>query len=424
MSSLLIKGGTVVFADKVEKDDILIEKGKIKEISKNIDADIKTIPAQNLHIFPGLIDMHAHFREPGFEYKEDIESGLKAAVAGGFTQVAVMPNTLPVCDNCAVASFIKARASEVNLAKLHPIGAVSVMQKGGGLAEIGKMKSAGIVAISDDGLPVTDSALMRHAMEYADGFNLKVLSHCEDKFLSSGGQINEGYVSTVTGLKGINRAAEEIMVAREIILSESLKIPVHICHVSTKGSVSLVREAKRRGVRVTCETCPHYFSLNDQALLSISTYYKVNPPIREEFDRLAIIEGLFDGTIDAIATDHAPHHEDEKHCEFELAAFGISGLETAFSLVITHLYKNGLPLERISKLLSYNPAKILGIDGGEIKLNAAADLTIANLTEKYTVDRHKFFSKGKNTPFDKAELFGKVKCTVVDGEIKFGESND
>lgn len=421
MSKLLIKNGTVVFSDGVKKCDILIDGDKIAKISENIDAaGVKTIDASGLHVFPGLIDMHVHLREPGYEYKEDIASGSAAAVCGGFTQVCCMPNTNPVCDNAAVVGYIVARGKEVGLCKVRPIGAITVGEKGEQLAEIGKMKDAGAVAISDDGRPVSDARIMRLAMEYASDFGLICLSHCEDKSLVDGGVVNEGYNSTLAGLKGIPRAAEEIMIAREIVLAETLHKRAHICHVSTKGGVQLLREAKARGVAISAETCPHYFTLTDDIVLGYDANTKVNPPVREAEDVEAIKEGLRDGTLDCIVTDHAPHHVDEKSVEYNLAAFGISGIETSFALSYTNLVRGGvLTLEQLADRMSTAPARILNLEGGVLEEGRVADIMLADLNEKYVIDSKKFVSKGKNTPFDGTEVYGKVKYTIVDGKVKY-----
>ena len=421
MSKLLIKGGTAVFVDKCEVCDILVDGKKIVKIAKNVEEKgAKVIDAKGLHVFPGLIDLHVHLREPGFEYKEDIASGSAAAVRGGFTQVCCMPNTDPVCDNAAVVGYIVARGREVNLCKVRPIGAITKGEKGEQLAEIGKMKEAGAVAISDDGRPVANARIMRLAMEYASDFGLICLSHCEDKDLVDGGVVNEGYNSTLAGLKGIPRAAEEIMLAREIILAETLGKRAHICHVSTKGGVQLLREAKKRGVAITAETCPHYFTLTDDVITSFDANTKVNPPIREAEDVAAIREGLRDGTLDCIVTDHAPHHKDEKNVEYNLAAFGISGIETSFSLSYTYLVKAGvLTLEQLADRMSTAPARILGLEGGALAEGAVADIMLADLNAKYVIDSKEFVSKGKNTPFNGTEVYGKVCCTIVDGDVKY-----
>lgn len=421
MRKLLIKGGQVVFADEVKAADILLENGKIAKIGKNLKADgAEVIDAAGLTVFPGLIDMHVHLREPGFEYKEDIASGSAAAVAGGFTQVCCMPNTDPVCDNAAVVGYIAARAKEVGLCKVHPIGAITRGEKGETLSEMGKMKDAGAVAVSDDGKPVANARMMRLAMEYASDFGLICLSHCEDKDLVDGGVVNEGYNSTLAGLKGIPRAAEEIMLAREIILAETLHKRAHICHVSTKGGVQLLREAKARGVQVTAETCPHYFTLTDDVVTSFDANTKVNPPIREAEDVAAIKEGLRDGTLDCIVTDHAPHHVDEKNVEYNLAAFGISGIETSFALSYTYLVKGGfLSLSELADRMSAAPARILHLEGGKIAEGEVADLMLADLNAEYVIDSKKFVSKGKNTPFGGMKVSGKVLCTIVDGDVKY-----
>ena len=423
MSKLLIKGGTAVLPEGEKVCDILIDGDKIVRIAGNVeDKAAKVIDAKGLHVFPGLIDMHVHLREPGFEYKEDIASGSAAAVRGGFTQVCCMPNTQPVCDNAAVVGYIIARAKEVGLCKVRPIGAITKGEQGETLAEIGKMKEAGAVALSDDGKPVPSARMMRLGMEYASDFGLICLSHCEDKSLADGGCVNEGYNSTLAGLKGIPRAAEEVMIAREIVLAETLGKRVHICHVSTKGGVRLLRDAKARGVAVTAETCPHYFALTDDIILSYDANTKVNPPVRETEDVEAIKEGLKDGTLDCIVTDHAPHHADEKNVEYDLAAFGISGIETSFSLSYTHLVKGGvLTLGQLAERMSGAPARILGLEGGALKEGGVADIMLADLNEKYVIDSRKFVSKGKNTPFNGSEVYGRVKATIVDGKVRFSE---
>ena len=418
---MIIRNGNVVLKNTVEKKDILIENGKIVKLAEHISANgSEEIDASGKHVFPGLIDMHVHLREPGLERKEDIESGAKAAVKGGFTQICCMPNTNPITDNKVVVTYIKARAKEVDLCKIHPIGAITKGSKGEEMAAIAGMKKAGAVAISDDGVAVKNARLMRLAMEYAKGFDMKCLCHCEDKDLVDGGVVHEGLSATIAGLKGIPRAAEDVIIAREISLAETLDAPVHICHVSTYSGVRMIRDAKKAGIKVTAETCPHYFSVTDKIIRTYDTNTKVNPPIREEIDKQAILEGLKDGTLDCIVTDHAPHHADDKNVEYNLAAFGISGIETSFGFAVKYLYKAGvLSLNEIAEKMSYNPAQILGLDGGEIKEGGVADLMIADLDEKWVVDSSKFVSKGKNTPFNGYELQGVVKYTVVDGKVKY-----
>ena len=418
----LICGGDVVLPQGIKRADLLLEGNKIVKIAEKIrrEADYKVIDASGKTVLAGIIDIHVHLREPGFEGKEDIESGSKAAVAGGVTQVCCMPNTNPVCDNAVVVKYILSRAAEVNLCKVKPIGAITKGEKGEALAEIGKMAQAGAVAVSDDGRSVMNSLIMRLGMEYASGFNLKCLCHCEDINLVDGGVVNEGKNSTLTGLKSSPRAAEDIMIARDISLAESLGVSVHICHVSTYSGVDIIRSAKKRGVKVTAETCPHYFILTDDIITDFDTFTKVNPPVREEKDRLAIIEGLKDGTLDCIVTDHAPHSKKDKEVEYNLAAFGMSGIETSFALSYTYLVKSGImSLSELSRLMSANPAKTLGLEGGEIAEGAVADLAIVDLNAKYTIDGNKFISKGKNTPFNGYEVYGKVCCTLVDGEVKY-----
>ena len=418
---MIVRNGNVVLKNTVEKKDILIENGKIVKIADNIPANgTEEIDASGKHVFPGLIDIHVHLREPGFEKKEDIESGAKAAVKGGFTQICCMPNTNPVTDNKVVVTYIKARANEVNLCKIHPIGAITKGSKGEEMAAIAGMKKAGAVAISDDGVAVKNARLMRLAMEYAKGFDIKCLCHCEDKDLVDGGVVHEGLSATIAGLRGIPRAAEDVIIAREISLAETLDTAVHICHVSTYSGVRMIRDAKKAGIKVTAETCPHYFSVTDEIIRTYDTNTKVNPPIREEIDKQAILEGLKDGTLDCIVTDHAPHHADDKNVEYNLAAFGISGIETSFGFAIKYLYQAGvLTLNEIADKMSYNPAQILGLDGGEIKEGGVADLMIADLNEKWVVNSSEFVSKGKNTPFNGYELQGVVKCTIVDGTVKY-----
>lgn len=420
---MIYKNADIVTAEGVKRADFRVEKGRFAEIAPKIEGEGTDL--SGLTVFPGLIDMHVHLREPGFERKEDIESGSRAAVKGGFTQICCMPNTNPVIDNKVVVTYIRARAKEVNLCKIHPIGAVTKGQQGEELAAIGAMKAAGAVALSEDGKSVPSTKIMANAMQYASDFGLKCLCHCEDPSLVDGGVVNEGYYSTLTGLKGSVRAAEDIIIARELCLAESLNVPVHICHVSTYSGVQLIREAKARGVRVTAETCPHYFTLTDAAIEGFDTNTKVNPPLRAERDRLAIVEGLRDGTLDCIVTDHAPHHADDKNVEYNLAAFGISGIETSFALSYTQLVKTGvLTLAQLAQKMSAAPAAILGLTGGAIEVGAPADFTAADLNEEWTIDPKQFVSKGKNTPFAGRNVFGRVKYTVVDGEIKYSETEE
>ena len=416
----LIKNGFVLRDGRLQKLDVYIEGSVIKRIGANlaVKAD-KEVDAQSLAVLPGFVDMHCHLREPGFEYKEDIDSGTRAALQGGFTSVACMPNTSPAVDNTAVLKYVIDRAAETDNCKVYPIAAVTKGQQGKEITEMGKLLEAGAVAFSDDGRPVADSNTMRLALEYASGFDALVISHCEDLSLAAGGVVNEGFNATVVGLRGITRAAEETMVAREIILAEALGCRVHIAHVSTAGSVELVRAAKARGVKVTCETCPHYFSATDDEILSFNANAKINPPLRLQSDVDAIIAGLKDGTIDVIATDHAPHHSDEKNKEFDLAPNGTSGFETAFSVGYTYLVDAGhLELAELVDLMSSNPARILRVEGGEIAEGAVADITIADLDSDYVVDSSRFVSKGKNSVFNGWKLRGVIKNVFVNGKEK------
>ena len=417
---MIFRNADVVLSGGVRKLDLRVENGKSAELAEHLEGE--GIDCTGLTIFPGLIDMHVHLREPGFEKKENIESGSRAAVKGGFTQVCCMPNTKPVTDNKVVVSYIKNRAREVGLCKVNPIGAITEGQEGKNLAAIGAMKAAGAVAVSEDGKSVVATNLMANAMMYAADFGLKCLCHCEDSALVDGGVVNEGYYSTLTGLKGSIRAAEDIIIAREICLAESLSLPVHICHVSTYSGVQLIREAKARGVQVTAETCPHYFTLTDAAIADFDTNTKVNPPIRAEKDRPAIIEGLKDGTPECIGTEQPPHQEADMKVDDALASFGISGLETACALSYTQLVKGGvLPLAELADKMSANPAAILNLQGGRLEVGAPADLTIVDLNKVWTIDPKDFVSKGKNTPFAGREVYGRVKYTVVDGDIKYRE---
>lgn len=417
----LIKNGHVIDA-KTGLDgifDILTDNGRIMAVEAGIEglnADI--IDARGMYVLPGLVDAHCHLRDPGFEYKEDIESGSRSAAMGGFTSIACMPNTNPVIDSEAVIRYILSKAKQDAIVNIYPIGAITKGMKGEELAEIGELKFAGAVAVSDDGKPVKSSSLMKKALQYASMFDMTVISHCEDSDMADEGVMNEGYNSTVMGLKGIPAPAEELMVSRELILAEYTKTPVHIAHVSTALSVELIRNAKKRGVRVTAETCPHYFALTDDACRDYNTLARVNPPLRTSGDTAAIIEGLKDGTLDIIATDHAPHHADEKNVEFNQAASGLVGFETALSLAITLLVKPGhLTMKQLVEKMSLKPSRLLGIDKGTLEAGKAADLIIVNTEEEFTVDISKLHSKSKNSPFDGWKLTGTVNHTIVGGKI-------
>jgi dihydroorotase len=407
--------------------DIICENGKIAGIDMELSGSAKTSDARKYKIInlagmvitPGLVDMHTHLREPGLEYKETVASGAKAAVAGGFTSIACMPNTDPVNDNRSITEFVKRKAAEAALANVYPIGAISKDSAGIQLTEFWDLKDAGAVALSDDGRPVMDAALMRRALEYAHSLELPVISHCEDTNLSSGGLMNEGYYSTILGLRGIPVIAEEVMIARDILIAEFTGTYVHIAHVSTAGSVRLIREAKKRGLKITAETAPHYFTLTDEELQTYNTNFKVNPPLRSADDLKAIKEGLADGTIDAIATDHAPHARTDKELEFEYAASGISGLETSLSLSLCLVRDGVLTLPQLIGKMSLNPSRILHLSKGTLKIGADADITVIDPQFKWTADVKTFHSKGKNSPFDGWKMQGKTVLTIVGGEIKY-----
>src|SRR5512143_72039 len=417
--NLLIQNGRVIDpANKVDgKLDVLVSGGKIAKMGKpgSIPADgAELIDTSGKIVAPGLIDMHVHLREPGFEYKETIATGTAAAKAGGFTSVCCMPNTNPVNDNRSVTEFILAQARNAS-AQVFPIGAVTKGSKGEELAEMGELHAAGCVAISDDGKPVMNASIERRAMECSRIFGILVISHCEDISLSAKGVMHEGAVSTELGLRGIPRAAEDVMTARDIALAELTGARLHIAHVSTAGSVRLVREAKARGVRVTAETCPHYFSLTEEAVRGYNTMAKMNPPLRTAEDVAAIKEGLRDGTIDAIATDHAPHALDEKSGEFDYAPFGIIGLETALGLAFNLVGEGILSLSEAIGKLNAGPASVLGMDKGTLTEGSDADITVIDPDTEWTVDASQFKSKSKNTPFQGWKLRGKAVRTIVGG---------
>jgi len=370
-------------------------------------------------VVPGLIDMHVHLRDPGLEYKEDIISGTKAAVAGGFTSLVCMPNTKPAVDNKTVASYIINKAKAEGFCNVFPVGTITQGMHGDRLAEMGELKEAGCVAVSDDGKPVTNSELMRRALQYANGIGILVISHAEELELVGEGVMNEGFTSTELGLKGIPRVAEDIATAREVMLAEYVGAPVHIAHVSTKGSVQIIRDAKARGVKVTCETAPHYFTLTDDAVRGYNTTAKMNPPLREADDVAAIKQGLKDGTIDAIATDHAPHHIDEKDVEFNAAMNGIIGLETSLPLSLSLVQQGALSPNQLVEKMSCNPAKILSIDRGTLKPGSVADITVIDPARGWTVQADQLASKSKNSPWLGEAMTGAAAVTVVAGNVVF-----
>lgn len=427
--ALLIKNGRILDPASGLDDylDILVENGTIRSLGKQIDlpsaydrADVTTtIDATGLLILPGLVDMHTHLREPGHEYKETIASGSRAGAAGGFTSLVCMANTDPPNDTASVTEFILKKARKEACINIFPVGALTRGLRGEYLTEMGELKEAGVVALSDDGCSVKNAAVMRRGLEYAKNFSLPVICHCEDHDLSMQGVMHEGITSSYLGLRGIPAIAEETIVARDIALAEWTNHPVHIAHVSSAGSVRIIREAKSRGVKVTAETAPHYFTLTDEAVRTFDTSTKVNPPLRTPHDVEAIKQGLRDGTIDAIASDHAPHSSLEKDVEFDAAACGIIGLETSLPLTLALVAQNVLSLRQAAEKLTCNPARILGLNKGRLAIGADADITIIDLNTEYTVDINAFKSKSKNSPFHRWRLKGCVRYTIVSGTIVF-----
>ncbi|HJO02629.1 MAG TPA: dihydroorotase [Acidobacteriota bacterium] len=421
MSNLLLRGGRLVDpANGVDTvGDVLVVDGAIEQAGSRIDAgDAETIECDGMIVAPGFVDMHVHLREPGFEYKETIATGTMAAAAGGFTAVACMPNTKPVNDHRSVTEFIIERARFEGHVRVCPIGAVSIEQAGEALTEIGELVDAGCVAISDDGYPVATAQLMRKALEYTRMFDIPVIEHCEELSMTVGSVVHEGAVATALGMRGWPAAAEEIIVARDLLLAEATGGRLHLAHLSTAGSMRLVRDAKERGVDVTCEVMTHHFSLTDDAVRGFDTNTKMNPPLRAESDRQALIEAIGDGTVDVIATDHAPHHRDEKLLEYDHAPFGIVGLETAVPLTCTHLLRTDvIDAPRLVELMSVNPSRILGLEGGALTAGTPAHLTVIDPEHRATVDASAFHSKSQNTPFDGETLYGWPTLTVVNGTI-------
>ena len=420
--NLLIKGGRVIDpANGVDLvQDLLIQEGKIAKLGKNLKAVNETpvIDAGGRVVAPGFIDLHVHLREPGYEYKETVKSGTRAAAAGGFTAVSAMANTNPVNDNRAVTDYIREKALSEGCVRVHPIGAVTKGLKGEEMAELAELWEAGCVAFSDDGKPVMNSRLLRYAMEYTLPFGTPIISHAEDHHLAAGGVMHEGVVSTQLGLKGIPSAAEEVMVARDICLSELTGAHVHIAHISTAGAVRQVRDAKARGVRVTAEVTPHHLLLSDEAVQSYDGNFKMNPPLRTKRDQEALLEAVIDGTIDAIATDHAPHALSEKEGEFDHAAFGIVGLETAVAVLLDRLVNPGLlDLGTFILRLTHGPARTLGLPGGSLAKESPADITILDLEEEWTIDPSRFLSKSRNTPWAGARVKGRPWMTIVGGTV-------
>ncbi len=419
--NLLIKGGRVIDpSQNIDGNlDVLVENGLVKEIGRELAAPtgVKSLDATGKYVVPGLIDMHVHLRDPGLEYKEDIVSGTRAAAAGGFTSVCCMPNTKPTIDNKVVASYIINKAKAEGFCNVFPIGSITYGLSGERMSEMGELKETGCVAVSDDGRPVVNSELMMRSLQYANGIGIMVISHAEELDLVGQGVMNEGFTSTELGLKGIPRVAEDIATAREIMLAEYTNSPVHIAHVSTRGAVAVIRDAKARGVKVTCETAPHYFTLTDDAVRGYNTNAKMNPPLREADDVAAIKAGLKDGTIDAIATDHAPHHLDEKDVEFNEALNGIIGLETSLPLSLKLVEDGFLTINQLIQKMSCNPSDILTLKRGTLKPGSVADITLIDPVATWTVEKEKLSSKSKNSPFLGWSMKGSASATIISGTV-------
>ncbi len=423
MKEMLIKNANVVSpADNINgKYDILIKDGKIAEIGENLTTDGELINADGLYAIPGLVDMHVHLRDPGQTHKEDIFTGCKAAAAGGVTSVLAMPNTEPAVDNAEIVEYILNKAKDAD-AHVYVAASITKDLKSLEATNLEQLKNAGAIALTDDGRPVENTKFLSNAMENAPKIGMTVVAHCEDLYLAKGGKINEGEVSEKLGVKGIPASAEDCGTAREIALAAALDVPVHICHVSTKTSVALIRDAKNRGVKVTAETAPHYFSLTDRELLRGDADYRMNPPLRTIEDMDEIINGLLDGTLDAIATDHAPHSPEEKS-DFVNAPNGSIGMETSLAVGITCLVNRGLmTLDKLVEKMSVNPAKILGINAGTLRVGAPADIALVDMDEEWIVDVDKLHGKSKNTPFKGRRLNGKVKKTILDGKVVFEDN--
>ncbi|MFL6374950.1 MAG: dihydroorotase [Pyrinomonadaceae bacterium] len=426
MTRLLIKNGHLIDPAAPENTGIslLLDEGKVAawfRAGEDLPTDCEVFDASGLLVAPGFIDMHVHLREPGQEHKETIASGCAAAVAGGWTSVCPMPNTQPVNDNAAITRYMIEQAAKAGLANVFPIGAITKTSDGCELAEMGEMKAAGAVAVSDDGRPVPNAGIMRRAMQYARDFDLPVIDHCEDKSLSSGGVMHEGRISLLLGLKGMPALAEEIDAVRDIMLARETGAHIHIAHVSTAGAIEAVRRAKSDGVNVTCEVTPHHFTLTDRAVEGYDTNTKMAPPLRSEEHLEAIVAGIKDGTIDAIATDHAPHHADEKALEYDRAPFGITGLETAIGLAFTELvHKGTIDLVRLVEMCSVNPARILRLEGrGTLRPGSHADVTILDPTLQWTYRNADSRSKSRNTPFDGRSFTGAAVATIVGGRLVY-----
>ncbi len=419
--NILIKNGRVIDpVNNIDKIcDVLVNGEKIVRVEENISESAeKIIDADGLWVVPGLIDLHVHLRDPGFEKKETIRTGSRSAAMGGFTTICCMPNTKPVIDNEIIVEYVNMKANRDSVVNILPIGSITKGQKGEELADIGKMADVGICAVSEDGRSVENAYLMKTALKYASMFNLPVFSHCEDLNLVAKGQINAGDKASVLGLRGISNDSEEVIVSRDIILADSVNARLHLCHMSTKGCVELIRQAKERGIYVTAEVTPHHFTLTEDDICDYDSNYKMNPPLRTKEDVKALKQALKDNIIEVISTDHAPHHTDDKNCEFEKAANGIIGLETSVCLAISELVETEVltPCQLIEKM-SCNPAKILNLDKGTLSLGSTADITIIDPKQEYIINTEKFLSKARNTPFNGRKVKGKVLYTIIGGNV-------
>lgn len=415
---ILIKGGRLIDPkNKIDAPmDVLLDAGRVKKVAASItESADRTIDAKGKIVCPGLIDVHVHLRQPGFEYKETVETGLRAALKGGFTGVCPMPNTYPISDRRSDMEFLTGEARRLQLIRVWPVGAVTLRQEGKELTEFGELKKGGAVALSDDGRPITDSNILRRALEYSKKFDLVIMVHCQDEGLFCGGCMNEGLVSTKLGLPGIPSESESVEVARDIQLADLTGGRLHFCHISSKRSLDLIREAKARGSRVTAETCPHYFHLTDEAVMHYNTYAKMNPPLRTEHDVEAVKRAVADGTVDVISTDHAPHSDNDKNVEFDKAPFGIIGLETSLSLTLKLVEEKVITITDLVRKMALAPAEILKIDRGHLSEGAWADVTVFDPAAEWTVDKDQFESKSKNSPFIGWKLKGRATDVFCEG---------
>lgn len=423
---LVLRGGRVIDPSSGLDGiaDIVIERGRVTRVGAGASTglggeDVRVLEVAGRWVVPGFVDLHAHFREPGQEHKEDIASGLRAAAAGGFTRVCAMPNTAPVNDKRAITEMMLARAAEVGGPRLHPVAAATVESQGKQLTEMAELREAGAIGVSDDGRCVMDAAVMRRALEYARTFDLFFTQHCEDHHLTHGAQMHEGEVATRLGLRGWPRAAEDVIVARDLILAEMTGARYHVAHVSSAGAVRLLREAKSRGLAVSAEVTPHHLALTHDALVGYDTACKVNPPLREAADREALREALRDGTIDCIATDHAPHTTIEKDCEFEAAAPGLIGLESAVPILLDLVRQGALTAKRLVEALTFSPSRVARLDAGTLSVGALADIAVIDPEARWRLDASTLRSRSSNTPFLGKEMTGRTMLTIVGGEVVY-----